>query len=84
VIGRAREILANLEKEELDMGGSPRLSRRSKGTKSVKQQPVQAELFGYPGDELIKELEQVDMNALTPIAALNLLDELKKKYLGSR
>lgn len=84
VIGRAREILANLEKEELDMGGSPRLSRRSKGTKTTREKPVQAELFGYPGDELIKELEQVDMNALTPLAALNLLDELKKRYLGSR
>jgi DNA mismatch repair protein MutS len=68
----------------LDMGGSPRLSRRSKGTKSPRQQPLQAELFGYPGDELIKELEQVDMNTLTPLAALNLLDELRKRYLGIR
>lgn len=84
VIGRAREILANLEKEELDMGGSPRISRQSSGSGGRKPQPAQAELFGYPGDELIKELEQVNLNKLTPLDALNLLDELKKRYLGAK
>jgi DNA mismatch repair protein MutS len=84
VIGRAREILANLEKEELDMGGSPRISRQGSPTSKGSDKPVQADLFGYPGDELIKELEQVDLDDLRPIDALNLLDDLKKRYLKGK
>jgi len=84
VVGRAREILANLEKEELDMGGSPRLSRGVSDARGRGSNAVQAELFGYPGDELIKELEQVDLNEMTPLDAMNLLDKLKKRYLGGK
>jgi DNA mismatch repair protein MutS len=79
VVSRAREILVNLEKEELDPGGRPRLSRRKENKKRA-DEPFQAELFGYPGDELLKELEKIDPNALTPLEALNVLAGLKTKY----
>jgi DNA mismatch repair protein MutS len=79
VVSRAREILVNLEKEELDPGGRPRLSRRKENKKRA-DDPFQAELFGYPGDELLKDLENIDPNALTPLEALNVLAGLKTKY----
>lgn len=79
VVSRAREILVNLEKEELDPGGRPRLSRRKENKKRA-DEPFQAELFGYPGDELLKELDKIDPNALTPLEALNVLAGLKTKY----
>ncbi|MBI5251074.1 MAG: DNA mismatch repair protein MutS [Desulfomonile tiedjei] len=79
VVSRAREILSNLEKEELDPGGRPRLSRK-KENKKRQDVPFQAELFGYPGDDILKELEKIDPNGLTPIEALNLLSQWKTKY----
>jgi DNA mismatch repair protein MutS len=79
VVARAREILSTLEKEELDPGGRPRLSR-NKENKRRRDEPFQAELFGYPGDEILKELEKTDPNGITPIEALNLLTQWKTKY----
>ncbi len=81
VVSRAREILSNLEKEELDPGGRPRLSRK-KENKKRQDEPFQAELFGYAGDEILKELEKLDPNGLTPIEALNLLAEWKIRYFS--
>jgi len=80
VISRAREILSNLEKEEIDPRGRPRISRKRKSRKEVSDGAVQGDLFGYRGDELTKELEQIDPEKLTPLEALNLLAEWKKRY----
>lgn len=79
VVSRAREILSNLEKEELDPGGRPRLSRK-KENKRRKDETFQTELFGYPGDDVLTELGKIDPNSLTPIEALNLLAKWKTKY----
>jgi DNA mismatch repair protein MutS len=84
VIVRAREILSNLEKEEIDPGGRPRISRRRNNRKKVEEQALQADLFGYQSDQLIKEMQQVDLNGLTPLEALNLLAEWKKQYGGEK
>ena len=80
VILRAKEILANLEKEEIDPAGRPRISRRKNEKKAKHEEMLQPDLFGYPGDDLIKELEQIDLNGLTPLEALNLLAEWKKRF----
>ncbi|MEJ2715589.1 MAG: DNA mismatch repair protein MutS [Deltaproteobacteria bacterium] len=80
VISRAGEILSNLEKEEIDPRGRPRISRRREEESSGANHPSQAELFGYPGDELIRALAQIDPDKMTPLEALNRLDEWKKKY----
>ncbi|MCX5871935.1 MAG: DNA mismatch repair protein MutS [Deltaproteobacteria bacterium] len=80
VIGRASEILNNLEKEEIDPGGQPKISR-SKTTRSKDRFPLaQIELFPSPAEELLREIKIIDVNEMSPIQALNILWELKKKY----
>ncbi len=82
VIVRAREILSNLEKEEIDPAGRPRISKQRDKKKRRRDEPYQAELFGYPADDLLKELEDTDPNSLTPLQALSLVAEWKTKYGG--
>ena len=77
VIDRAREILSNLEKGELDAVGMPKLVTTSKGSSKVRSSS-QLSLFGQP-DPLRAELQKIQIERLTPLDALNLLDELKKK-----
>ncbi|MCX8117284.1 MAG: DNA mismatch repair protein MutS [Desulfobacterota bacterium] len=77
VIDRAREILSNLERGEFDAMGMPRLAR-SKGTPSAPKTPFQPSLFS-PTDPLRMELKRIDPDRMTPIEALNVLSELKKR-----
>lgn len=71
VINRAKEILKNLEGEELDGCGRPRLAGGARP-----DEPGQMPLFGALEDKLRTELKQIDVLALTPIGALNLLHQL--------
>ena len=76
VIERAKEILRNLEKGEFSEEGLPRISR-SKRTTPPAPSP-QLSLFD-DGFSLIRErLGQVNVASITPLEALNLLDELKR------
>jgi DNA mismatch repair protein MutS len=75
VVGRAREILAGLERDELSRGGRPSLS----GSPGASSQP-QLGLFSAPAaadDSLRRRLREIDVDRLTPIQALTLLAELK-------
>ncbi|MEK6738598.1 MAG: DNA mismatch repair protein MutS, partial [Planctomycetota bacterium] len=74
VIGRAKEVLTNLEKEELNETGEPKFAgrRHKKGT-------VQLDLFAMRQDPLSSEIMNLDMEKLTPQEALHKLKELKKK-----
>jgi DNA mismatch repair protein MutS len=83
VLSRAREILRNLEAMEVDEGGHAALARgrRKKGAGTS-----QLGLFGAgaaPADpaveEVAKALRALDVDALRPLDALNLLAGLKKK-----
>jgi DNA mismatch repair protein MutS len=80
VITRAREILGNMEKEELDPGGRPRISRKRNEKKKPQGDLLQQDLFGYKTEELVGELGKTDPNRLTPLEALHLLSEWKKRY----
>jgi len=80
VIDRAREILSNLEKGELDAAGMPKLATTTKGS-SKRRSSSQLSLFDQP-DPLRLELQKIQIERLTPLDALNLLDELKKKAEG--
>ncbi len=81
VTDRAREILANLEKDEIDIKGRPKLSAKRSERKKSTSDVRQFELFGAPDDdELRKELEQLEIENLTPLDALNLLAEWKKRF----
>jgi len=77
VIDRAKEILSNLEKGELDAMGMPKIATTKIQTLKPKP-PLQPSLFNQP-DPIRSELKKIKTNQLTPLEALNILDELKKK-----
>jgi DNA mismatch repair protein MutS len=75
VIERAREILHNLESGEFEEG-APRLAKSSK--KPAKEPSPQFSLFETSEDQLRQRLKKLNIATLTPLEALNLLDELKR------
>ncbi|SNB45555.1 DNA mismatch repair protein MutS [Geobacter sp. DSM 9736] len=75
VIERAREILLNLEKGEYVEGGAPRIARK-KGTSSP--QSPQLSLFAEQNDPVRTRLKEIDTRVMTPLEALNVLDELTR------
>jgi DNA mismatch repair protein MutS len=77
VIDRAKEILSNLEKGELDAMGMPKIATTKLPTSKPKP-PLQPSLFAQ-ADSIRSELKKIKTDQLTPLAALNILDELKKK-----
>ena len=77
VIDRAKEILSNLEKGELDAMGMPKIAT-TKGPTSKPKPPLQPSLFAQP-DSIRSELGKIKTDQLTPLEALNILDQLKKK-----
>jgi DNA mismatch repair protein MutS len=74
VIGRAREVLRNLEAGEFE-AGAPRLA---KSKRAAAPATPQLGLFDRAIDPLRQRLEEIDVSVLTPLEALNRLDELKK------
>jgi DNA mismatch repair protein MutS len=79
VLARAREILRNLEAMEVDEGGHAALAR---GRRRRPEPESQLALFGAPDPalaELARLLAALEVDALRPLDALNLLAEWKKK-----
>jgi DNA mismatch repair protein MutS len=76
VIERAGEILQNLEAHEYDPTGKPRLAR---GNAPETGEPAQLTLFVPPEQVVASLLRDVDVDRLTPLAALNLLHSLKAR-----
>jgi DNA mismatch repair protein MutS len=76
VIDRAGEILANLEAQEYDPSGKPRLAR---GSAPETGAPAQLTLFVPPEQVVAMLLREVDVDQLTPVAALNLIHSLKSR-----
>ena len=78
VIDRAREILFNLEKQELDEAGQPRLASRGRPAGDRSQMMLFAEDREFALlRELREEIEGLDLASLTPLEALNVLAGLK-------
>ncbi len=81
VLVRAREILRNLEAMEVDEGGHPALARGRRRRPSPGAS--QLGLFGPPSDpaagEVAAALRALDLDALRPLDALNLLAGWKEK-----
>ncbi|GAB4274374.1 MAG: DNA mismatch repair protein MutS [Candidatus Rifleibacteriota bacterium] len=75
VIDRAKEILFELEKSEQD--------ELKRVTRSLRRspQPQQLSLFS-PSNEVIDTLMQININNVTPLEALNLLNRLKEMANG--
>lgn len=77
VIHRAGEILENLEGEEIDEIGRPRLARSKQ--KDKLSQSAQLNLFGIQQDDGVRDkIKGLDISSLTPLQALIELDKLKK------
>ncbi|HSN90534.1 MAG TPA: DNA mismatch repair protein MutS, partial [Anaeromyxobacteraceae bacterium] len=80
VLTRAREILRNLEAMEVDEGGHAALAR---GRRRKADPSSQLGLFEAPPDpaaaSLREELAALDLDALRPLDALNLIADWKKR-----
>jgi len=81
-IKRAKEIMSNLEKAELNELGAPKLAYASESTPSNKSPTGQLDLFTTQADPVIKELLGLDIINMTPIEALNKLYEMRKRLSG--
>ena len=77
VIERAGEILANLEAHEYDLTGKPRLAQGAGAPEPANDD--QLSLFAPPEEVVASILRQVDIEQLSPLAALNLLHALRKR-----
>lgn len=83
VISRAREVLANLENDELTPSHQPRLARSSKINQN--NGSFQLDLFMRKEESRFKQqLQEIDINNLTPLQALTKLAELKKMANGGK
>ena len=85
VLARARELLKNLEAMELDEAGHPRLAhgRQGRGRAPSRGAANQLGLFAAPPDPALAALREdllaLDMDALRPLDALNLLAGWRKR-----
>jgi DNA mismatch repair protein MutS len=94
VIQRAKEVLANLEKSEFNELGEPvaahkigsgdggKVGSGATGTDQGLPQEPQLGLFASEAGLLFKEISDLDLDAMTPLDAMNKLHELKKKVDG--
>jgi DNA mismatch repair protein MutS len=69
---RAKEILATLEADHIDKNGQPKIRGQKK-----RKGDLQLTLFAPPEHPVVEQLKSLDVNALTPLAALQLLAELQ-------
>jgi DNA mismatch repair protein MutS len=76
VILRAKKILYNIEQGNYDSTGSAFLFRKEA---DVKRGPVQLDLFRQTENPVIDMLSTADISRMTPLEALNFLDELQEK-----
>jgi DNA mismatch repair protein MutS len=76
LIARAKEILADIEREAEDL--APRIARSMPGTRGAEPGPVQLGLFEGKRSLIEAEIAALDVDRLTPIEALLLLRELKQ------
>ncbi len=75
VTKRAKEILFNLEDKEL----TPHEIKKAKLAKFKNHDDMQISMFEVKDDHLRKEISDMQLEGLTPLDALNKLNELQKK-----
>jgi DNA mismatch repair protein MutS len=78
VIERAKEVLSNLESEELTPNELPKLA-----IKHDENDQPQLDLFSRQENVLREEIKKVDINNMTPLEAMNMLSKLRKIVNGS-
>ena len=73
VIKRAKKILYRIENEEQDLTDS------FSGQETETTGPVQMDLFNKKEHFFVEKLSKLDISKMTPLEALNYLDELRQK-----
>ncbi|MFC1552056.1 DNA mismatch repair protein MutS [Candidatus Latescibacterota bacterium] len=76
VITRAKEILGNLEANEFNINNKPKLAATHN---KAGDDDFQLSLFQLPEHPVVEELRVLDIDNLTPLKALMLLEQLKRK-----
>ncbi len=76
VIVRAHEIQARLEVSEINQNT---IGQNILGEDTAFRKNEQMDLFEYKKDEIIKELQEIDVMAITPMDAMNTLFLLREK-----
>jgi DNA mismatch repair protein MutS len=74
IIKRAKEVLNNLENEELNETGRPKFASGKR-----KKQKVQLDLFSSASDSVINEIMAIDIGGLTPEEVVSKMIEIRKK-----
>ncbi|MFO7893329.1 MAG: hypothetical protein R6U63_06340 [Longimicrobiales bacterium] len=77
MVGRAREILAELEGTHTHHGEG--LGRRGAGRPESTAPPDQLSMFGAEPHPVVEKLKELDVDGMTPLEALNRLAELKEE-----
>ncbi|MDN3513028.1 MAG: DNA mismatch repair protein MutS [Candidatus Brocadia sp.] len=77
IVQRARIILNNLEAATLDVNGKPKFAPMK--AMQDKKEPKQLKLFASKEDVVIGDIKKLDISTMSPLDALNKLDELKKR-----
>jgi DNA mismatch repair protein MutS len=75
VIDRAKKILYNIENGEHGLNGLPVQDDTSGGSKQI---PAQLNLFRKPANLVIERLNKADIAKMTPLEALNVLNDLQE------
>jgi DNA mismatch repair protein MutS len=73
VISRAKKILYRIENEEKE------LTESFSDKESTGQRPMQMDLFGKKEHFFVEKLASLDISKMTPLEALNYLNELREK-----
>jgi DNA mismatch repair protein MutS len=81
VLERAGEVLGNLEAQEYDLAGRPRLARGKRGP-GDRAGDGQMALFAAAEEVAVSRLRAADLDSMTPLQALTLLHELRETLQG--
>jgi hypothetical protein len=79
VCRRAEQVLANIERHELNVAGDPVMQSPADATAD---RISQLDLFRSPMEEVVDLLRRLDPESTTPLDALNLLADLRTRVLG--
>jgi len=82
VINNAKHILSNIDKNSSDAPKPSPKQTRKKGKKIKRQKDTQMELFNHNEQSIKNILEKIDISSMTPLEAINLLNDLKQKVLN--
>ena len=79
VLRRSKEILHNLEEANYDKEGKSKLAGGAGVISQLSIFDTKKQVVNDKGSKLLEKLDNIDVNSLSPIEALNVLNELKKE-----